>query len=622
MAAPTVLLRHGVGPRANLHHTTGHARPAVRADRATTDRTPMPSAARPTRARSQSKTAGRTDAVPSAVDDLLGDDAPATGSRGVPGKAAAGSNVAEFSVSELSATLKRSIEDAFDHVRVRGEVGRVSRPGSGHVYLDLKDRNAVLAGVIWRGVAGRLAIQPEMGLEVVATGRLTTFPGQSKYQIVIEQLEPAGIGALMALLEERRKKFQAEGLFDEERKRAVPFLPRVVGIVTSPSGAVIRDMMHGFAERCPVRVVVWPVRVQGETCAQEVARAIHGFNAMPASADPARAPAETARPDVIIVARGGGSIEDLWGFNEEAVVRAAAQSAIPLISAVGHETDWTLLDHVADARAPTPTKAAEWAVPKKLDLLERLDELGQRGRHALQRRLSHDLQRLKAAARGLPRAEDLVAPLRQRLDLRQSQLNRAMLIRLQAARTRVERAGSQLNPRVLAANTQAAARQLGVIGERAGRALLRATERRRDRLAAIGERLTVRRVAEPVHAARRRLDETSDRLDRAARARFAQQRAMLAARADMLRSLSHRSVLERGFAIVRAPADPTGAPGGIVRNTADARRVASLDIQFADGSVAAEVCETAPRSEPTPPTGRKGQSSDGVPQRGAQKSLF
>ncbi len=270
---------------------------------------------------------------------------------------ATASNVAEYSVSELSGALKRTVEDAFGHVRVRGEISGYRGPhSSGHAYFALKDDKARLEAVVWRGSFGKLAFKPEEGLEVIATGKLTTFPGSSKYQIVIEAMEPAGAGALMALLNERRLKLEAEGLFAAERKRPLPFLPRVIGVVTSPTGAVIRDIRHRIADRFPLHVLVWPVRVQGETCGSEVSAAIEGFNAIPPGG-------KIPRPDVIIVARGGGSLEDLWGFNDEAVVRAAAASDIPLISAVGHETDWTLIDHAADRRAPTPTGAAEMAVP-------------------------------------------------------------------------------------------------------------------------------------------------------------------------------------------------------------------------------------------------------------------
>ncbi|MBA3324725.1 MAG: exodeoxyribonuclease VII large subunit, partial [Rhodobacteraceae bacterium] len=248
-----------------------------------------------------------------------------------------GPNAPEFTVSEIAGAVKRVIEGEFGRVRVRGEIGRVSRPASGHVYLDLKDERACLAAVIWKASLRGLAARPEEGLEVVATGRLTTFPGSSKYQMVIEEMAPAGVGALMAMLEKRRAALAAEGLFDAARKRALPFLPETIGVITSPSGAVIRDILHRLAERFPRRVLVWPVTVQGPNCAAEVAAAIRGFNAMPPGGP-------APRPDLLIVARGGGSIEDLWGFNEEVVVRAAAASAVPRVAAIGHETDWTLID--------------------------------------------------------------------------------------------------------------------------------------------------------------------------------------------------------------------------------------------------------------------------------------
>ncbi|MGB3745100.1 MAG: exodeoxyribonuclease VII large subunit, partial [Xanthobacteraceae bacterium] len=274
-------------------------------------------------------------------------------------------NLPELTVSELSTALRRTIEDAYGYVRVRGELGKVSYHGNGHVYFDLKDDRACIAGVIWRSTALRIALKLEAGLEVVVTGRLTTYPGRSQYQIIVDTLEPAGIGALMALLEERKRKLAAEGLFDEARKQLLPFLPTVIGVVTSPSGAVIRDILHRLADRFPRRVLLWPVKVQGEGSAAEVAAAIEGFNALPEHGSPMLPP----RPDLIIVARGGGSLEDLWSFNEEIVVRAAAASLIPLISAVGHETDVTLIDFAADRRAPTPTAAAEMAVPVRSELL-------------------------------------------------------------------------------------------------------------------------------------------------------------------------------------------------------------------------------------------------------------
>src|SRR6476661_7643767 len=279
-------------------------------------------------------------------------------------------NIVEVTVSELSMALKRTIEDNYGYVRVRGELGKVSYHSNGHIYLDLKDDKACLAGVVWRTAAPRIKLKLEAGLEVVVTGRITTFPGQSKYQIVIETLEPAGLGALMALLEERKKKLAAEGLFDAARKQLLPFLPCVIGVITSPTGAVIRDILHRLADRFPREVLVWPVKVQGEGSAEQVAAAIYGFNEFPLGRIP--------RPDVIIVARGGGSLEDLWSFNEEIVVRAAAASMIPLISAVGHETDITLIDFASDKRAPTPTAAAEMAVPVRAELVTALSNLSNR----------------------------------------------------------------------------------------------------------------------------------------------------------------------------------------------------------------------------------------------------
>ena len=292
-----------------------------------------------------------------------------------PDSAGAGSqapgNVPEFSVSEISQAVKRTLEGTFERVRVRGEISGFKRAASGHLYMAMKDDAAVLDAVCWRGTAGRLSIQPEDGMEVIATGRLTSYPGRSKYQIVIDSLELAGEGALLKLLEDRRRKLAAEGLFDEGRKQALPFLPQVIGVVTSPTGAVIRDILHRLADRFPRHVLVWPVLVQGEGAAEQVAAAIRGFNALPPAG-------KVPRPDLLIVARGGGSLEDLWAFNEEVVVRAAAESQIPLISAVGHETDTTLIDYAADRRAPTPTAAAEIAVPVRRELLIQTGELERR----------------------------------------------------------------------------------------------------------------------------------------------------------------------------------------------------------------------------------------------------
>src|SRR6266849_4456983 len=329
-------------------------------------------------------------------------------------------NAPEFTVSELSSALKRTVEDAYGHVRVRGEIsGFRGAHSSGHCYFALKDDGAKIEAVIWKGVHSRMRFKPQEGLEVIATGKLTTYPGSSKYQIVIETLEPAGIGALMALMEERKKKLAAEGLFDAARKQLLPFLPDVIGVITSPTGAVIRDILHRLADRFPRRVLVWPVRVQGESSAAEVANAIAGFNALPEGG-------ALPRPSLIIVARGGGSLEDLWSFNEEIVVRAAADSMIPLISAVGHETDVTLIDFASDRRAPTPTAAAEMAVPVRVDLLSQIDSLARRQLSCWARGLEARRTELRAAARALPSADALLAVPRQKLDSLSERLPRAL----------------------------------------------------------------------------------------------------------------------------------------------------------------------------------------------------
>src|SRR3978361_1596965 len=319
-------------------------------------------------------------------------------------------NAPEFTVTELSSALKRTVEDAYGHVRVRGEISGFRGPhSSGHCYFALKDESAKIEAVIWKGVHGRMRFKPQEGLEVIATGKLTTYPGSSKYQIVIEAIEPAGIGALMALMEERKRKLGAEGLFDEARKQLLPWLPEVIGIVTSPTGAVIRDILHRLQDRFPRRVLVWPVKVQGEGSAEQIAAAIRGFNALP---EGGRIP----RPDVLIVARGGGVLEVLGSVKEEMGVRAAAESMIPLISAVGHETDVTLIDFASDKRAPTPTAAAEMAVPVRADLIAELMSKARRALACWQRAQDHRRTELRAAARALPNAEELLAIPRQRLD--------------------------------------------------------------------------------------------------------------------------------------------------------------------------------------------------------------
>jgi exodeoxyribonuclease VII large subunit len=458
-----------------------------------------------------------------------------------PGQTNQQANQPEYTVSELAAALKRSIEDNFSLVRVRGEISGFKRHGSGHLYFALKDADAVLDAVCWRMTAMRLAIRPEDGMEVVATGRLTTYPGRSKYQLIVDSIELAGRGALLKLLEDRRLRLAAEGLFAAERKRKLPFLPSVIGVVTSPTGAVIRDILHRLADRFPRRVLVWPVAVQGENAAAQVAAAIEGFNRL-------RPDGPVPRPDLLIVARGGGSLEDLMAFNEEIVVRAAAASAIPLISAVGHETDTTLIDHASDRRAPTPTAAAEMAVPVRLDLIADLDGKTARIASGIARLFGERRTHLTGLARGLPDPHDLIGAAAQRLDDRSERLRLAMLGRLNAARSQF--AAARLRPVALAAD---------------------------------------------IARAHTRLDEIAPRLATAANRAVAEQRRVVDGLAGRLASLTdtHERRLREGYVVVR-------------RNDAviaDAAKVTPgpLELEFHDGKVDVYAGALArPRRSPHP----------------------
>ena len=349
-------------------------------------------------------------------------------------------NTPEFSVSEISTSIKKLIETEFDHVRVKGELGRVSKPASGHIYMDLKDDRASLACVMWKGSISKVNIELEEGMEVIVTGRLTTFSGQSKYQIIIEHVVPAGAGALMAMLDKRKKKLSEEGLFDIINKKPIPYLPTHIGVITSPTGAVIKDIMHRLNDRFPSRVTIWPVVVQGESCAQQVSSAISGFNQL------------NDAPDLIIVARGGGSLEDLWGFNEEIVVRATFSSKIPIISAVGHETDTTLIDYVSDVRAPTPTAAAEMAVPVREELCIALLSLENRKKKSLLLFLQNKKQRILDLSRGLPKGEDLFLTQRQKIDFLADKLPNALIALNQRFKMRVLAFSSKLNVKVIEQN--------------------------------------------------------------------------------------------------------------------------------------------------------------------------
>jgi exodeoxyribonuclease VII large subunit len=480
-----------------------------------------------------------------------------------------GQNSPEFSVTELSGAIKRVIEGEFGNVRIKGEVGRVSRPRSGHIYLDLKDDKSVINGVIWKGVATRLQTQPEEGMEVVATGRVTTFGGQSKYQIVIEDIKPAGMGALMALLEKRKTMLSAEGLFDATRKRPLPYLPDVIGVVTSPSGAVIRDILHRLRDRFPRKVLIWPVAVQGAKCAPEVVRAIEGFNAMlPGGAMP--------RPDLLIVARGGGSVEDLWGFNEESVARAAAASNIPLISAVGHETDTTLIDYVSDKRAPTPTAAAELAVPVRHELLAWIDQQGARMTAALSGGLQRRDQRLRDLSRALPRPETLLDGPRQRLDTSALRLGPALMGGVQRRKVRLSEAAGGLRPAALGRMIANERRRLNGLSARLGPALGRAVAVKSDRFVARAGRFDPSALAGDVAQRHEALGNVVARITTAGQRRITGLRQDIDAMDRLRETLSYKATLARGYAVVRGDGD-------VVTTKAAAGKAGTLEIEFSDG---------------------------------------
>lgn len=450
-----------------------------------------------------------------------------------------GANAPEFTVSEISGVVKRLIEGEFSHVRIRGEVGRVSRPQSGHVYLDLKDDRATIAAVMWKGTVARLRTPVEEGMEAVATGRLTTFPGQSKYQLIIEAIAPAGMGALMAMLEKRKQALAAEGLFDQSRKLQIPYLPDVIGVITSPSGAVIRDILHRLRDRFPRYVLLWPVVVQGEKCAPEISAAIEGFNAL-------QADSPVPRPDLLIVARGGGSVEDLWGFNEEAVVRAAANSEIPLISAVGHETDTTLIDYAADQRAPTPTAAAELAVPVRSELVAWLADIENRRVRALMQGVSQRSQRLRDMSRALPNLSDIVALQGQRLDMLSTRLPHVLQSLVQSKRTRLVEKTSIIHLKSLRQLIEQKKQHLGYVTNRFGQTTTRQVERWRDKLDSL-----------------ERLRET----------------------------LGYTATLDRGYAVVR------DGEGGLVSSMKAAKQAKSLNIQFKDGHFTTSASKSQKRTQ-------------------------
>jgi len=532
------------------------------------------------------------------------------------------SNAAEFTVSEIAQAVKRTVEDEFGHVRVRGEIsGFRGQHSSGHAYFTLKDDSASIDAVVWKGNYAKLSFKPEEGLEVIATGRLTTFPRSSKYQIVIDNIEPAGAGALMALLEDRRKKLLAERLFDRDRKRPLPYLPRVIGVITSPTGAVIRDILHRLEDRFPSHVLVWPVRVQGDTCAPEVVNAIEGFNALlPGGKIP--------RPDLLIVARGGGSIEDLWGFNEEAVVRAVAASGIPVISAVGHETDTTLIDYASDMRAPTPTAAAEAAVPVRSELIAYVDDQGSRQRQAARRLTVSARDRLRAAAAGLPRPGDLVATQRQRLDHASSNLLSGLRHSMSDRRVHLSRVAPRLTPQLLLRRQAEHAERLRNLALRTNAGLrktvdrarltfdpraarlapgaLRLLERKRSQLGALGPKVSPNALRSELRHSHSLLTPLVARLRSSVSSSLSDRRTGLNQAGKLLLSLSYKSVLARGYAVIK------DASGQLVHERAALSPGDGVSIEFADGAVDATIAGSPPlKKKPKP------QSDSG-----SQESLF
>ncbi len=467
----------------------------------------------------------------------------------------AGDNAPEFTVSEISSAVKKVIEGEFGRIRVRGEVGRVFKARSGHLYYDVKDDRNVLGCTTWKGQISGLSVVPEEGLEVVVTGKLSAFGAQSKYNMNVDERAGAGEGGLRAMREKRKKKLEAEGLFDPARKRKLPYLPEIIGVVTSPQGAVIRDILHRLRERFPRKVLVWPVAVQGERSAPEVAAAIRGFNALtPGGALP--------RPDLLIVARGGGSIEDLWGFNEEIVARAAAESAIPLISAVGHETDTTLIDFVSDHRAPTPTAAAELAVPVRLDLLVWVDGQDARLSRAVSQGVQRRRERLRDLARVLPKAEALLFDPRQRLDRMDDALPRALQRMVERKSSELTRLSGAIRPAALRNRLAAERLRLETLSGRLTPALSRVVSLNGERVKRQREALTV--LAPRLNSAMAQgLKSKGDRVEALERVR---------------RSVGYVETLKRGYAVVRDGE-------AIVTSATQAGSAAALELEFRDGRV-------------------------------------
>ena len=482
-----------------------------------------------------------------------------------------GINEPEFSVSEISNAIKRLIEEEFSYVRIRGEIGRVSLPRSGHVYLDLKDEKSVIAGVIWKGVADKLMTKPEEGMEVIARGRVTTFGGQSKYQIIIDDLRPAGVGALMAMLEKRKKQFQAEGIFNQEHKKPLPFLPEIIGVITSPSGAVIKDILHRLSDRFPRKVTLWPVAVQGDNCAREVSRAIDGFNSLTVQ-NPLIA------PDLIIVARGGGSIEDLWGFNEELVVRSAFKSTIPLISAIGHETDTTLLDYVADVRAPTPSAAAEMAVPVRHELLALIDANEARLSRALSQVLLNRSQRLLDISRSLPRVFGLLEGPTQRLDSISTRLPISLTSDVKLKKSRLFELSTGIKPTSLIMRLENSQSKFELQAKQLITLLGYCIDLRKQTLGSLFSRIENLSLKREILHEQKNLKDLSLRVRKAYETSLTNLETKLQAIDRLRETLGYRETLNRGYAVIRSG-------DNVITEKAKALYETNLSIEFWDGEL-------------------------------------
>ena len=517
-----------------------------------------------------------------------------------------GDNRPEYSVSEVSGLVKGLIESEFEYVRIRGEIGRVSNPRSGHIYLDLKDERSVLAAVIWKGNVRNLPAMPEEGLEVIASGKLTTFGAQSKYQLIVEKITHAGEGALMALLEKRKEKLKQEGLFDVSRKKPLPYLPNVIGVITSSSGAVIRDILHRLRDRFPREVLIWPVSVQGDKCAVEVSRAIDGFNGLKDSD-------QIKRPDLLIIARGGGSLEDLWGFNEEVVLRAVAASQIPIISAIGHETDTTLIDLVSDIRAPTPTAAAEIAVPVLSEISNVLDKIGNRKWQRLKHKLSHSKQRLADISRSMPRSEEICALAVQRLDVSSERLPRGLISLIQRNKLKSAKVFAGLHPRFLKQAVELKHERTITYFETLSTSFQRNLDNKLINLQLKVTKLSSNDLHRETKRKEQNFNQMVNRLS-SLKSKLIAPRLESLNKLDRLReTLGYKETLNRGYSVIRAN-------GSVMTSVSAVIDKVQLEVEFKDGRIGVCVSDKVDSKKKQPNKQKNNIKINGGPPK--QGSLF